>query len=165
MWFTSQPANATATTSGYPVAFAVGAATDSATTRSCLQRDKNGGPIAGATGATLVYRPTGSGDNGAQFFCAVRSLGFADAGGNLIWSNSAVALLNYNETTAPALTYSAYFLNTNVIGYGPAVSAMPCRGCRVQRAHGCGALLAATYTIAGVTVTTKTVNSNNYSDC
>jgi len=103
--FTQQPTNVTAATFGRAT-FAVVGTTDSQVAvggtgndrplfnnKIAYQWTKNGVAIPGATSSSYSIGPVAPADNGAQFVCQIRSLGYVDAGGNDIWTNSAVATL------------------------------------------------------------------------
>lgn len=57
------------------------------------QWQKNGVDIPGATARTLTYGPVLPSDNGVQFTCRIRALGYADNALNRLWSNSVPATL------------------------------------------------------------------------
>ena len=103
--FTQQPTNVTAPVFGQAT-FSVAGATDSQVAvggtgndrslwnnRIAYQWSKNGTPIPGATSSSYSILVVSPADNGAQFSCAILSLGYVDNGGNDIWSNSVTATL------------------------------------------------------------------------
>ena len=130
MAFVQQPANASGDTLSTATFTAVGA-TDSTTSIGVIgdprplvlnpvyviyQWYKNGVLIPGAIAGTYTTPPLLASDNGAQFTCAIRALGYADAGLNRIWSNSLPATLTVSNVPSK-FRYAAYVSNTN--GYTP----------------------------------------------
>jgi hypothetical protein len=104
--FTEQPANAIAqpmgfatfsvagTTDGiYPLISAFGYTITQPTNALLYQWYKNGQPIPGATARSLTLSPVLPSDNGAQIYCAIRALGYANDSLQPIWSNSVPATL------------------------------------------------------------------------
>jgi hypothetical protein len=77
---------------------------------------KNGTLIAGATASTLTLPMVLPSDNGSQIACQMRALGYADAGGNLLWTNSLPATLNVVTSAPPQLLYSGFFTNYGTTG-------------------------------------------------
>ena len=123
------------------------------------QWTKNGTVIPGATATVYTTPPAGPWDSGAQFVCRVRALGYADNSGNTAYSNSQPAVLTVNgDTTAPAMTYAGYYTFTNVAGVGETVVTID-----FNKVMDPSTLAVAShYTLAGLTVTGVTVNSNKY---
>lgn len=165
--FTQQPQDVTAI-SLLPASFSAAGTSDSTLSVSpngpptlnnfmVYQWYKNAVAIPGATAATLTIPQVLPADDGAQIVCAIRALGYGDAGGNALWSNSTPATLTV--TTVPAtLKYAAYVVNTN---QGPTVAYVTLA---FDKSMNVGTLLtAANYTLAGGLAKTGviTVNSNN----
>jgi hypothetical protein len=106
MAFTQQPTNTTTAALGYAT-FAADGTTDGLyplispngytitqpTNRLFFQWYKNGQPIPGATDRSLRLGPVLPSDNGAQIYCAIRTLGYANNALQPIWSNSVSATL------------------------------------------------------------------------
>ena len=103
--FTQEPTNVTAANFAH-VTFTVAGATDSkvatgnATSPTGLFNNylayqwlENGVPIPGATSASFSFGPVSPADNGDQFSCQIRSLGYVNNSGVDIWSNSTIATL------------------------------------------------------------------------
>lgn len=112
--FTQQPANATAEVGGYATFSALGT-TDSQlpvansftgnesrfTNNYVLyQWYKNGVPLTNATSPSVTVGPLEPGDAGASVICQIRSLGYADASFNPIWSNSLPATITLSPSQA-----------------------------------------------------------------
>ena len=110
--FTQQPVNATAVQGGYATFTAAGTS-DSLLPVSALftgdesrftnnyvlyQWYKNGVAISNANSTSLTVGPLEASDNGAVITCGIRSLGFADASFNPIWSNSSPATITFTST-------------------------------------------------------------------
>lgn len=134
--FLQQPTSQTNLSGGNPVTFSVqgtnppsvvaGATTSSPTTlfvntsnnppTQSLQYQwyKNGVAIPGANSAKYTQPYVLPSDQGAQYFCAMRALGYADNSLNRIWSNSAPAVLTVITDTVPsALSAAITFVNSN----------------------------------------------------
>jgi hypothetical protein len=128
--FLQQPANQTVVSGGNPVTFtALGYSAPSITpgttgdprplfglpaTNVTYQWYKNSTAIAGATASSYTQVPVLPSDNGAQFSCGIRALGYADNSLNPIYSNSTPAVLNViTDTVPPTIAYAATFENTN----------------------------------------------------
>jgi len=170
--FLQQPVNATVV-SGNPVTFTVAATNDPSpliigssdnpltfltNSGSALQYQwyKNGVLIPGATSASYVQTYVLPADQGAQFVCEMRALGYADDSLNRIYSNSVPAVLTVvTDTVPPTLTYAGTFQNTNQIPPQFVVDVT------FNKAMNSSTLSNATYTIAGVTVTNVSVFTNN----
>jgi hypothetical protein len=103
--FTQQPTNVTAATFGRAT-FTVVGTTDSQVAvggtgndrplfnnKIAYQWTKNGVAIPGATSSSYSLGPVSAADNGAQFVCQIRSLGYVNDSGVDIWTNSATAAL------------------------------------------------------------------------
>ncbi len=106
MAFSQQPANASVPFGGN-ASFTAQGATDSQvavgstgdprplwTNFVVYQWTKNGTAIPGATGSSYAFGPVSPLDNGAQFACQIRSLGYVNNSLVDIWSNSVPATLN-----------------------------------------------------------------------
>jgi len=78
---------------------------------------RNGTAIPGATASRYTLtglRPT---DNGAQFMCQMRSLGYGIAPNTRFWSNSLTATLSVtNDPAVPTITYAGYYVGTEPFG-------------------------------------------------
>ena len=86
--------NAASTTdSQYPVESSYGYTIVAPTNPLLYQWYKNGSPIAGATSMTLSLGPLMPSDNGAQIYCTMRALGYANDALTPIWSNSLTATI------------------------------------------------------------------------
>ncbi|HWQ92160.1 MAG TPA: hypothetical protein VN673_10845, partial [Clostridia bacterium] len=120
------------------------------------QWQRNGVDIVGATDATYtrLIQPS---DNAAQFVCKARGLGYVNAGLTPIWSNSLPATVTFTDTQAPTILYAAYFTDLNVEPDARIVTVK-------FSEHMNPTLLSdpARYSIAGVTVTSAIVNSNDF---
>lgn len=131
--FSQQPTNQTATSGGNSAIFAVsgfsapsllpGTTGDPRPlfglpgTNVVYQWYKNGTPIAGATASSYTLVPILPQDNGDQFVCGIRALGYADNSLHPIYSNSVTATLTVvTDTVPPTISYAASIVNTN----GPA---------------------------------------------
>jgi len=140
VWFVQQPANATAT-SGNPVTFTalgtnyptyvVGTNNTPASVLvgttgnpqytvftnkpfAMYQWYKNGTLIPGATSGSYTVPNVLPSDQGAQFYCKMRSPGYADGSLNPIWSNSLAATLTVvTDSVPPTISYAATLRNTN----------------------------------------------------
>src|SRR5207249_3781922 len=122
---------------------------------------KNGSPISGATFNRYTLAVPLPGDNGSQFYCAVRSVGLADGSGNTIWSNSANATLTV-VTNAPHLLYAAIYTNSNLIPFSGSVTTYVTLSFDSPMDP---ALLsqASTYTLGGgLTIQSIMINSNDF---
>jgi hypothetical protein len=104
--FTQQPTNVTAvpmgyatfsadgvTDSQYPVISSYGLTITAPTNVLFFQWYRGTNPIAGATGKTLTIGPLMPSDNGAEIYCAMRALGYANDALQPIWTNSTKATL------------------------------------------------------------------------
>lgn len=112
--FTKQPTNITTDAMGYAT-FSADGVTDSQyptcspygytyiapTNALFFQWYRGTNPIAGATGKTLTVGPLLPSDNGAQFHCAMRALGYANDALQPIWANSTTATVSV--ATGPVL--------------------------------------------------------------
>jgi len=163
------PANQTATSGGNPITFSalgtnaptvllgtVGDPRPFTNMPSVLyQWYKNGTPIPGATAATYTQPFVLPSDNGAQFVCGVRALGYADNALNPIFSNSTPAVLTVvTDTVPPTISYAVTFANTNQPYFVINITFSEWMDVTTL-----GNL--ANYTIAGVTITNISVASNN----
>jgi hypothetical protein len=118
---------------------------------------KNGTPIPGANASTYTLFPVLPSDHNAQFVCGIRAIGYADNSLNPIYSNSLPAVLTVTaETQPPTLTYAATFENTNQVPSHYVVSVTFSEWMNATTLSN-----AANYSIAGVTITNVSVESNN----
>jgi len=78
---------------------------------------KNTAPVAGATASTFSMPEVLPSDNGAQIYCTMRGLGYADSLGNVLWATSQVATLTV-ITSTPALLYASIYTNANYTNFG-----------------------------------------------
>ncbi|HLP76253.1 MAG TPA: PA14 domain-containing protein [Candidatus Paceibacterota bacterium] len=77
---------------------------------------KNNVAIPGATGSSYTLPYVLPSDQGAQFVCAMRALGYADDSLNPIYSNSVPAVLTVvTDTVPPTVSYAVTFQNTNQV--------------------------------------------------
>jgi hypothetical protein len=103
--FTQQPANVTVPFGGVATLSAAGT-TDSKlavgptgdpanylNNYMLYQWAKNGVDIPGATSSAYKFGPVSPVDNGTQFTCKMRAIGYSDASGTALWSNSTPATL------------------------------------------------------------------------
>jgi hypothetical protein len=71
----------------------------------------NGTAVPGVTGTTCTIEAD-PWNNNAQVVCQMRALGYANAAGTPIWSNSATAVLTVKTNSAtPAIAYASTFMN------------------------------------------------------
>ncbi len=120
------------------------------------QWQRNGVDIPGATDAnyTHVILPA---DNGATFVCKARGLGYVDAGMNPAWSNSQPATVTFADSQAPTVVYAAYYTDINV---EPDVHIVTIRFSEYMNPATLTDI--GRYSIPGLTVTSVTVNSNDF---
>jgi hypothetical protein len=123
--FTQQPLNASAAAGSY-ASFSVLATTDSLLPVSAsftgnesrftnnyilYQWYKNGVAISNATAPNVTVGPLEASDAGAVITCQIRSLGFADASFNPIWSNSLPATISIST---PQLVFEPGYIQHDV---------------------------------------------------
>ena len=163
--FTNQPANV----SGAPfhtVTFTAGGITDSRVgimgqddpasgTNNFLyfQWMTNGAPVPGANGGSFSLEAD-PWLNQARIACQMRALGYADAAGAPLWSNSAPALLTVlgSNSAVPALAFAGVFqqnLETNLV-----------LDLRFNQPMNPASLLNAAYNVPGCTLGTMNVFTN-----
>jgi hypothetical protein len=95
-------------------------------------------------------------DQGAQFVCGLRALGYADNSLNRIFSNSVAAVLTVvTDTVPPTITYAATFQNTNQVPPQFIVNVT------FSKWMNAASLSNATYTVSGATVTNVSIASNH----
>src|ERR1019366_6227091 len=130
--FLQQPHNATAVSGGNSVTFTVAGTSDPSPliigssdnpltfingaggSPLYYQWYKNGTLIPGATASSYTLPDVLPSDQGAQFVCGLRALGYADNSLNRIFSNSVAAVLTVvTDTVPPSVTFAATFQNTN----------------------------------------------------
>jgi len=160
--FTNQPVSVTNAAPFKPVTFTAGGITDSqvgimgendpaAGTNNFMlfQWTTNGIAVPGANSSsfTVVADPL---LNNAQIACQMRALGYADAAGTPIWSNSTVAVLTV-APTVPAISYASVFQQN---GGNPVLDI------RFNELMNPASLLNATYTVPGCTVGAMNVFTN-----
>jgi len=117
---------------------------------------KNGTPIPGATGSSYTLPYVLPSDQGAQFVCALRALGYADNSLNRIFSNSTPAVLTVvTDTVPPTISYAATFENTNQVPPQFIVNVT------FSKWMDAASLSNATYLVAGATVTNVSIASNH----
>jgi len=75
---------------------------------------KSGVAVPGATTSAYTIGETLPSDNNAQISCQMRALGYANASGQGIWTNSQVATLNVT-TNVSQMTYAGSFVNSNYV--------------------------------------------------
>ena len=173
--FLQQPANATVVSGANPVTFTVVATNDPSPLiigssdnpltfltngGSALQYQwyKNSVLIPGATSASYTQPVVLPSDQGAQFVCEMRALGYSDNSLNRIYSNSVPAVLTVvTDTVPPTLTYASTFVNTN---QNPTQAEFVV-DVTFSEAMNASSLSNASYTIAGVTVTNVSVFTND----
>ena len=172
--FLQQPNNATALSGGNSVTFTVAGTNDPVSLKigttanpltfiggaggSPLQYQwyKNGTPIPGATGSSYTLPYVLPSDQGAQFVCGLRALGYADNSLNRIYSNSVAAVLTVvTDTVPPTISYAATFENTNQVPPQFIVNVT------FSKWMNATSLSNATYTVVGATVTNVSVASNH----
>jgi hypothetical protein len=130
--FLQQPNNASAVSGGNSATFTVAGTNDPVSLKigttanpltfingaggSPLQYQwyKNGTLIPGATDSSYTLPFVLPSDQGAQFVCGLRALGYADNSLNRIYSNSVAAVLTVvTDTVPPTISYATTFQNTN----------------------------------------------------
>jgi hypothetical protein len=172
--FLQQPTNGTVISGGNSVTFTVAGTNDPSpliigTTDNPLlfihnaasaplqyQWYKDGTPISGANGSSYTLPFALPSDQGAQFVCGLRALGYADNSLNRIYSNSAPAVLTVvTDTVPPTLSYAATFENTNLVPSQFIVNVTFSKWMNGTQ------LSNATYTVSGATVTNVIVASNH----
>ncbi len=168
--FTNEPQSAVVNSLG-TATFTAGGITDSTfpvgttgapvlTNFLVFQWTKNGNNVTGATSSSYTTAPAGPWDNNAQIVCKMRALGLADTNGTPIWSNSTPAVLTVvTDATPAAIVYAGYYTFTNIYGVGETFVTIDFN--KVMDVS--TLVVAANYTLPGLTVTGVTVNSNNYS--
>ena len=140
-------------TTGNPGAWLANPPTDS----TQYQWYKNGTPIPGATGSSYTMPYVLPSDQGAQFFCALRALGYADDSLNPIYSNSVTAVLTVaTDNVPPIIAYAAAFENTNQVPSQFVINVTFSEWMDATTLTN-----AANYSIAGVTITNVSVAANN----
>ena len=128
-----------------------------APTNVTYQWYKNSTPISGATASSYTQVPILPADNGAQFVCGIRALGYSDNSLNPIFSNSSPAVLTVvTDTVPPILTYAATFENTNPV---PSLFIVDITFSEWMDAT--TLTNPANYTISGATITNIVVASNH----
>ncbi|HUZ08397.1 MAG TPA: PA14 domain-containing protein, partial [Candidatus Paceibacterota bacterium] len=173
--FLQQPMNQTVLSGGNPVTFTVAGTnppsimigkttnpslwlTNQPTQSLQYQWYKNGVAIPGATSASYTQPDVLPSDQGAQFLCEMRALGYADDSLNRIYSNSLPAVLTViTDTVPPTLTYASTFVNTNL---NP-TQAEYVVDVTFSKTMNASTLSNATYTIGGVSVTNVSVFAND----
>jgi len=116
---------------------------------------KNGTPIPGATASSYTQPYVLPADQGAQYVCGIRGLGYADNSLNRIFSNSTPAVLTVvTDTVPPTISYAATFANTNQPYFVINITFS-----EWMDATTLGNI--ANYTIAGVTITNISIASNH----
>ncbi|HTL55617.1 MAG TPA: hypothetical protein VL361_08050 [Candidatus Limnocylindrales bacterium] len=122
------------------------------------QWTRNGTAIPGATTSSYTTPGLKPSDNGAQFVCQIRALGYADGLGNPIWSNSTTAVLNVaTDPVIPTIAYASFYTNS--------VPAVPEFTLDIHFSKWMDVATLVTpgnYNVPGVTITSLTVNSNSY---
>ena len=173
--FLSQPTNVTQISGGNPVTFyaqgtnppsiVIGTSTNPklwfgvSTNYACVQYQwyKNGTPIPGATATSYTQPYVLLSDQGAQFVCGLRALGYADDFLNRIYSNSQPAVLTVvTDTVPPTMTYAATFINAN---QNPAQIIVNVTFSKWM--DPASLLNPAHYTIPGVNITNVTIAANH----
>jgi hypothetical protein len=148
--FTAQGTNAPSVwigTTGNPALWL----TNPPTVSAQYQWYKDGTPIPGATASSYTQMVLPS-DQGAEFVCGLRALGYTDDSLNRIYSNSTPAVLTVvTDTVPPTISYAATFQNTNLV---PPQLIVNVTFSKVMNA---ASLSNATYTIAGVNVTNVSI--------
>jgi len=118
---------------------------------------KNGVPIPGATSSNYTQIPILPSDNGAQFVCGIRVLGYSDDSLTPVFSNSLPAVLTVvTDTVPPLLNYAATLVNSNQDPVQIIVDVT-----FNKYLDSVTATNAANYTVAGATVLKATLQSNH----
>jgi hypothetical protein len=120
----------------------------------------NGVAVVGANSATYTIPEALPSWNNAQIVCKTRALGYADGSGNPIWASSTAAQLTV-VTNISKLLYSAYYANTNAVGFNATLTnyivlafSTPMDPVMLGQAS--------TYTLpAGLTINSIVVSANN----
>ncbi len=166
--FTLQPVSVTVT-SAYTATFTAAGTSDSQTPAGTTgqfysgsnyltfplvtyQWYSNGVAISGATATSYTTPLVLPSNNGDQYVCAIRGLGYPT------WSNSLPATLTViTDTNPPTLVYGAVFTNINLL---PPVEYIDVTFNKRMDIASLGQM--ANYTIPGATVTGITINSNDF---
>ncbi len=162
--FTQQPVSVTNAAPFAPVTFTATGVTDSQigimgadypesglTNFMFFQWTVNGTAVPGANTSsfTMTANPW---QNNAQIACQMRAIGYANAAGATIWSNSATAVLTVaSNSTTPAITYASILIQNG----GADVLDI-----RFNKPMDPGSLLNATYSVSGLQVASPNVFTN-----
>jgi hypothetical protein len=162
--FTQQPQDVTVTNL-FAASFTVAGTSDSVIRPGgnpvmLYQWYKNGTPVVGATRATYTIAAVDASDDGVPVMCAIRSLGYGDALGNRIWSNSVPATLHVINAP-PTFVYAGLYTNLTIDPNGTPIVLVDLT---FSKKMNIAALLnTARYTInGGLTITEVLVNSNDF---